>query len=241
VGLREGSIMMRVFVPIASTVILVAAASVVGAADLSRPFMPLAAPSYNWTGIYVGINGGGGWGRQDPLNIITDRFDARSFDISGGMFGATSGAQVQVANVVLGFESDIDWADISGSGTVTPTILGTPLSVSINSSTKLDWIGTARARAGLAQGNWLYYATGGLSLAEAKSSLTVNGFACGTAGLFCTGSGRKVGAAAGAGVEYGITPALSAKLEYLFIAAASVDISKVNSIRAGLNWRLGGN
>ena len=116
-----------------------------------------------------------------------------------------------------------------------------PLDATINTSTKLDWIATARARAGLAQGNLLYYATAGLALEEAKSSVTVNGFACGTAGLFCTSSGRKVGAALGAGVEWGISSALSAKLEYLFIAAASVDVSKVNTIRAGLNYRIGGN
>ena len=230
---------MRPIVPLATTAITIAAASLpAAAADISRPPLTMAAPGYNWTGIYVGINGGGGWGRQDPLNIITDRFDSHAFDISGGMFGGTSGAQVQVANVVLGFESDIDWADISGSGTTTPSFRGTPLGFTVNSSSKLDWISTARARAGLAQGNWLYYATGGLSVAEAKSTLTVNGFACGTNGLFCTGSGRKVGAALGAGVEYGMSPGLSLKLEYLFIAAASVDVSKVNSIRAGLNYRI---
>jgi outer membrane immunogenic protein len=232
---------MRPIVPLATTAITIAAASLpAAAADISRPPLTMAAPIYNWTGIYVGINGGGGWGRQDPLNIITDRFDSHSFDISGGLFGGTIGAQVQVSNVVLGFESDIDWADISGSGTTTPSVLGTPLDATINTSTKLDWIATARARAGLAQGNLLYYATGGLALEEAKSSVTVNGFACGTEGLFCTGSGRKAGAALGAGVEWGISPVLSAKLEYLFIAAASVDISKVNTIRAGLNYRIGG-
>jgi len=108
----------------ASTAFTIAAASLpAAAADLSRPPLTMAAPIYNWTGIYVGINGGGGWGRQDPLNIITDRFDSHSFDISGGLFGGTIGAQVQVSNVVLGFESDIDWADISGSGSGTPTIL----------------------------------------------------------------------------------------------------------------------
>ena len=231
---------MRAFVPFATAVITIAAASLpAAAADLSRP-PTMIAPAYNWTGIYLGINGGGGWGRQDPLNIITDRFDSHSFDISGGLFGGTIGAQVQVSNVVLGFEADIDWADISGSGSGTPTILGTPLDATINTSTKLDWIATARARGGLAQGNLLYYATAGLALEEAKSSVTVNGFACGTAGLFCTGSGRKVGAALGAGVEWGISPVLSAKLEYLFIAAASVDVSKVNTIRAGLNYRIGG-
>jgi hypothetical protein len=32
-------------------------------------------PAYSWTGVYVGVNGGGAWGSQDPLNLITNRFD----------------------------------------------------------------------------------------------------------------------------------------------------------------------
>ena len=31
-------------------------------------------PAYSWTGVYVGVNGGGAWGSQDPLNLITNRF-----------------------------------------------------------------------------------------------------------------------------------------------------------------------
>ena len=67
------------------------------AADLpQRPVAsPLLTPTpvYNWTGIYVGLNGGGGWGRQDPLNLITNRFDGNSVDFSGGVFGGTAGAR----------------------------------------------------------------------------------------------------------------------------------------------------
>jgi opacity protein-like surface antigen len=79
-------------------------------------------------------------------------------------------------------------------------------------------------------------------LAEAKSSLTnVSGALCGTINEpFCSGSSRKVRGALGLGVEYGFTPNLSAKLEYLYVAATSVEIAKINMIRAGLNYRLGG-
>jgi opacity protein-like surface antigen len=56
----------------------------------------------------------------------------------------------------------------------------------------------------------------------------------------CTPTNRQAGLALGAGVEYGITPALSAKLEYLYIAAASLEVSTHSEIRAGLNYRFGG-
>jgi outer membrane immunogenic protein len=228
---------------VAAGIMLATSVLPVAAADLTvkAPVAPLAVPTYNWTGLYLGLNGGGGWGSQDPLNIITDRFDRSSTDISGGMFGGTMGAQVQVSHVVLGLEADLDWAHITGSRTISPSILGAPLGT-FSASTKMDWIGTARARAGYAQNNWLLYITGGATLAEEKTSLTgVNGSVCGIVDRpFCSGSGRKVGAAAGAGIEYGITPNLSAKLEYMYMTAASTDVSRINSIRLGLNYRFGG-
>src|SRR5262249_12591671 len=63
---------------------------------------PVAAAVYNWTGLYVGVNGGWGWGQQDPLNLISSRFDRDNFNINGGLFGGTFGAQIQQGAVVLG-------------------------------------------------------------------------------------------------------------------------------------------
>ena len=56
---------------------------------------PVVAQVYNWTGLYVGVNGGYGWGTQDPLTLISNRFDRSSFNINGGMVGGTVGAQIQ--------------------------------------------------------------------------------------------------------------------------------------------------
>ena len=41
---------------------------------------PVMAQVYNWTGMYVGVNGGYGWGTQDPLTLFSNRFDRSSFD-----------------------------------------------------------------------------------------------------------------------------------------------------------------
>src|SRR5713226_2571658 len=54
---------------------------------------PVVAQVYNWTGLYVGVNGGYGWGTQDPLTLFSNRFDRTNFNINGGMFGGTIGAQ----------------------------------------------------------------------------------------------------------------------------------------------------
>lgn len=204
----------------------------------------MVASVYNWTGFYIGVNGGYGWGGQDPFNLLTNRFDAFSVPFSGGVFGGTAGAQIQSGHVVMGVEADIDWANINGSATVTPTVGGIPVPAGAASlTTNVDSISTARMRVGYAQENWLFYTTGGLALLGAKTTVsTEGGLACTTTLLSaaCSGTDYRLGAAAGAGLEYGITRSLSAKFEYLYIGAASLEVSHLNVVRAGLNFRFGG-
>ena len=228
-------------------VAFVGAVQSVSAADLpTRPAYapaPMMSPTpvYNWTGIYVGLNGGYGWGSQDPLNLITNRFDGASLGFSGGVFGGTVGAQIQSGHVVLGLEADLDWAGMKGSGTFAPNVLGVPFAA-VSASTNIDWETTARARVGYAQDNWLFYATGGFAILGTKAAFTpAAGLNCGNYTLVnCSGTSKQFGAALGAGVEYGITQNVSAKLEYLYITAASLDVSHHSEIRFGVNYRFGG-
>jgi outer membrane immunogenic protein len=217
------------------------------AADLAvkAPPAPVPAAVYNWTGLYVGVNGGWGWGRQDPLNLISNRFDRASFDINGGMVGGTFGAQIQQGYVVLGLEGDLDWADISGSRITTPTIAGVPQGVTLNVNSKIEAIGTVRARAGVAMNNWLIYATGGAAfIKETANASTIAGVPCGTLGVLpsCADSHWRPGLAAGAGVEWGFASNWTAKAEYLYVAAAGtgVSVDHVNLVRAGINYKFGG-
>ena len=151
---------------------------------------------YNWTGFYVGVNGGYGWGQQDPFNIITDRFDSLSTGISGGVFGGTLGAQIQAAHVVMGLEADLDWANIKGSTTAVPTIAGIPFpGAMVNASTNIDWESTVRFRVGYANENWLFYGTGGLALLGAKTNLTrpvSGGAVCAGILVNCSGTNRQI-------------------------------------------------
>ena len=232
---------------LAAAALTIGVAQMALAADLpQRPASaPLLAPTpvYNWTGIYVGLNGGYGWGNQDPLNLITNRFDGASVGFSGGVFGGTAGAQIQSGHVVLGLEADLDWAGMKGSATFVPTIGGVPINpAAVSATTNIDWETTARARVGYAQDNWLFYATGGFAILGTKAAFTpALGVTCGTYGIAnCSGTNKQFGAALGAGVEYGFTQNISAKLEYLYISAASLDVSHHSEIRAGLNYRFGG-
>jgi outer membrane immunogenic protein len=181
------------------------ATAITGSAFAAEPLPPPPPVlTYNWTGIYLGINGGGGFGQQDPFNIVTNRFDHASISLSGGTVGGTAGAQLQIAHVVVGIETDLDWAGITGSSLLTPTIFGIAAPFTVNATTTFRWDLTARARVGYAYDNWLLYATGGLVLIGAKTDLTgafgVNPCVTisvinGTPGLLtCRGTNKRVGA-----------------------------------------------
>jgi outer membrane immunogenic protein len=202
---------------------------------------PAAVPVYNWTGIYLGINGGYGWGRQDPLSLITSQYDKVNTDIGGGMAGGTFGAQIQAGHVVLGVEGDYDWANIKGTTTVVPTILGAPAPFTANLATEIKSVSTVRVRVGYAAQNWLMYGTGGVAVVRGETTASLAGITCGTVGnLRCSGDTTRVGIAAGGGIEYGFTQNWSAKLEYLWIGAASDRDAHINTVRGGINYRFGG-
>ena len=153
----------------------------------------LYAPIYNWTGAYIGINGGGGWGRSD----YSAPFPTGSFNTSGGLVGGTLGYNWQMGQLVFGVEGDIDWSNIRGS---TPCA-GTTC------ETRNDWLGTARGRLGYAFGRFLPYVTGGAAFGNVKTNIAGIGSA----------SDTKAGWTLGGGLEYGLAGPWSIKAEYLYV------------------------
>jgi outer membrane immunogenic protein len=175
---------------------VLAMASLANAADLPRQMYtkappPMVAPYYNWTGFYVGINGGGAWG--------TSSWDSTgSFDLSGGMIGGTVGYNWQTGPWVLGVEGDIDWASVKGS----TAVIGC---VTASCSTENTWLGTVRGRVGYAFDRWMPYITGGVAFGGVDANQSP----------FTGGSSTQVGWAAGAGVEFAVVNNITAKVEYL--------------------------
>ena len=145
--------------------LLALAALPASAADLPRGAMPYKAPAYvaqyNWTGFYLGINGGGGWGDSD-WNVF-----GVSHSPSGGMIGGTAGYNWQGAGSpwVFGLEGDIDWTNIRDS-----TACGGLLC-----ETRNNWLGTVRGRVGYAFDRFMPYFTGGLAIGDVEANRT--GFA----------------------------------------------------------------
>jgi outer membrane immunogenic protein len=203
---------------------------------------PVAAQVYNWTGLYVGVNGGYGWGSQDPLTLVSNRFDRTSFNTSGAMFGGTMGAQIQQGYVVLGLEGDLDWANIKGSGISNPAIAGIGQGITLNIESNISAVGTARARVGVAMSNVLLYVTGGAAFVKSSANGTsIAGVPCGTLGVLpnCAASAWRPGVVAGLGMEYGFTPNWSLKGEYLYTQVIGTGVSgdKFSTFRSGINYR----
>ncbi len=199
-------------------------------------------PIYSWTGIYLGVNGGYGFGQQTPGSLFGDSFSAFNYNGNGWLGGVTAGAQIQSGHTVIGLEADIDWANINGSASGPMSFNGATIGTATLSST-LSSVSTARARVGYALENWLFYVTGGIAVTNETSKITTSTFVCST-GAFnsppCSSpSDLHLGLAAGAGLEYGITPSLSAKAEWIWVGAGSGNTLKENMLRAGLNWRFG--
>jgi outer membrane immunogenic protein len=207
---------------------------------------PMMAPLYNWTGCYIGVEGGGAWGRSHHedsvgLHITND------YDVTGGLIGGEIGCNYQVASTwVLGLEGDLSWVTKKGSAS---DIL--PFNTAFTSGTKEEWLGTGRARVGfLATPQFLLYGTGGFAVASVEADVTPPGVAT------VTESKTRWGWTAGAGGEYAFTSNWSVKVEYLFVqlqnaayfatpvatpggtivSRGNVSLNN-NIVRAGLNYK----
>ena len=109
--------MRRVLCSIISLLALAATTGMALAADIPRQMPPTKAPAYvapyyNWTGLYLGINGGYGWGRSS-----WDGFGSGTFGTSGGLIGVTAGYNWQMPGGpwVFGLEGNVDWSNMRGS------------------------------------------------------------------------------------------------------------------------------
>jgi outer membrane immunogenic protein len=206
-------------------------ASPAGAADLGirpAPYYkgppPAFIPPYTWSGFYIGVNGGGGWGHS---NWDT----AGGISTSGGVVGGTVGYNYQYDRAVFGVEGDIDWANING-GTTTA---GCPLGC----QTKDTWLSTVRGRLGYAAGRFMPFVTGGAAFGDIRASTPA------LAGGNTTNAGWTVGA----GIEFALVGNWTAKAEYLYVdlgklscgAGCGAPVDNVsftaNIVRGGINYR----
>ena len=73
---------------------------------------PIAVPPYNWSGLYVGANFGGGWS-NGSLNIPGNNLYGGLSEFIGGV---QAGYNFQAGHFLFGVEGDFDGASFSSSG-----------------------------------------------------------------------------------------------------------------------------
>jgi outer membrane immunogenic protein len=210
---------------------------------------PIVA-SNSWTGFYVGASAGYGWDDgptvtfvpNDPLVqlfTVGGGFGGTapppaSLGVKGGLGGLQAGYNWQInRNWLAGFEVDLDWSSLGGTGTSAFLLAGA--ATNFLASQNIRWFDTVRARLGyLATNDLLIYGTAGFAYGRVDENVTLNNltnfinvgggfgfaFACGRgqARCFAGGSSRTAtGWTAGGGLEYAAWNNLSIKAEYLYV------------------------
>lgn len=183
-------------------------------------FAPVpAAPGTNWTGAYIGAQGGYGWGQTqwpDVFGILPANSQPR-FDNSGWLAGGTVGVNAQSGRFVFGVEGEIVATGIKDSFAWLQVV--GPTSLSVTHTSKIDWLALATARAGFVVGdNWMLYGKGGLAIADERHTAAMaQHFAGISTAINHSGSAIHTGAVVGAGAEYAFAPNWSVKAEYDYI------------------------
>src|ERR1700682_5057391 len=116
---------------------------------------------FSWSGCYVGVEGGGNWGRSEQIarsGAFVNSPITGKFDLSGGIAGGTVGCNFQTSNFVFGIENDFSWTNKRVSVFDLP-----PFNVTTTSSTREKWIDTLRPRFGYAWDRYMIYGTVGVA------------------------------------------------------------------------------
>jgi outer membrane immunogenic protein len=243
-------------------------------------YIPPAIPVFTWTGFYIGGNAGYAFNGSSTSTIVANDAFATTVQNLGqapGVIGSnpkgfTGGGQIgynyqvggfsllgPTTGLLVGVEADAAYIN-DRSNTLFTGALGIPTT----SSSRLDFLGTARGRIGVTFDQFLVYGTGGFAYGGARGSTSIVGPAGGYAGGYDT---IRTGYTYGGGVEYALpttsflnffnSSAVTIKAEYLHydLGTKSYDIAgngvatgssysvrshlKGDLVRAGLNFKFG--
>jgi outer membrane immunogenic protein len=202
---------MKKFLLATVGVVALGFAAPASAADLAaRPYTkappPMVAAYYDWSGFYLGVNGGWGSSRNcwDAVTLPGVLVSEGCHDATGGVAGGQIGYRWQAGGWVFGLEAQGDWADLRGSN----TSLAFPAT---NIRTRVDAFGLFTGQVGYAWNNVLLYVKGGGAVTDSRYDIST---VVGNVLLANTGDQTRWGGTVGAGVEFAFAPNWSAGVEY---------------------------
>lgn len=196
--------------------LVVAAAALASAApalaadiDVPPPVDELRPATYDWSGGHVGIYAAGVAveGRYDgvcPCGATYSNIEHSGIGYAGGIL---AGYNFQMDNFVFGIEGD--W----GMGNK----VASNWEPGIDTQLSFDNIATLRARLGFAEGNTLFYLTGGAVAVDMEFA--------GQMASWASDNTWAWGWTVGGGIEHAFTDSLTARLEYLYLGLPDTDFS----------------
>src|SRR3977135_3951755 len=203
------------------------------AADLAaRPYTKapaMIAAIYDWSGFYIGANGGWGSSRKcwDVVPPGGALLAEGCHDATGGVAGGQIGYRFQSAAWVFGLEAQGDWADLKGSRVSQQFILVPGDAVS---RSNVQAFGLFTGQVGYAWNNALLYVKGGAAVTSDRYS----GFGTGIGAEVDRAKETRWGGTVGVGLEYGFTPNWSVGIEYdhLFMGGRDVTLTATGVLAA---------
>ena len=169
-------------------------------------------PGYDWTGLYVGAQGAGGWAHSDWFGFQPQN----DYPIRGWLAGGVAGVNAQAGIFVAGVEAELMGGRVTGGRRDDFVQVGGASTQTL--ATRFDGLAMASLRAGfVAADRLLLYGKVGLALAHARHQETFDFIAApgGTSSFFFNeGQVMHSGPMFGLGAEYAFLGNWSAKLEY---------------------------
>jgi outer membrane immunogenic protein len=238
----------------AAATLTVAGAFAAQAADLptrkEAPAPVFVPPPFTWTGFYIGGNAGGVWSTGNASTtvyangfpFVTTYFPSGNLgnSQSGFIGGGQAGYNWQTGAFVLGVETDFDGTSLSRSRNIIGPAFLEPIAgvndfFTLNSSVKLDWLGSTRARVGFVatpDNRLMIYGTGGFAYGGGSAHLNfydnVDGFYWSSS----SGSQTRTGWTIGGGLEYAWTNNWTIGAEYLYYNLGSKHLLTVPNLAA---------
>jgi outer membrane immunogenic protein len=198
-----------------------APASAADLAPYSKAAPPMMPAYYDWSGFYLGLNGGGGSSRKcwdliatPALGVIVPPAPEGCHDATGGTAGGQVGYRWQSGPVVFGLELQGNWANFRGSNInlVFPTI---------RDQSRIDAFGLFTGQIGYSWNTVLLYAKGGAAVTgdHYATFAAVPGGA-----LIDKVSEARWGGTIGGGVEFSFAPnwSVAAEYDHLFMGTRNV-------------------
>jgi outer membrane immunogenic protein len=218
---------------------LVAISSHAWAADAIVDAPMPVGDAATWTGLYFGGFAGGSFGDTDFSAGPTGGPTILNLSVTSSGFtgGAQIGYDYQIDNFVIGAVADIAFSDYKAK--VSADIFNAG---SGEAESKLQYLGTVRARLGYAWDRALIYGHGGFAYGKSEQSISFNGTE------IYSDSQTRTGWTIGAGIEYKLTDHVSFGTEYAYVdlgnksifedGGFSVDQDvKFHTVKALINYR----